>query len=166
MSQHHHHAGGATAVGTRAVVVRGGPVLRTERRTVVDETDRTVTVDDGTRFAKATGLVWDAPAVDPAGPDGAHTPTRLVTEGHPAFEQLWADAVLSTFTDSDHAAYVEGLIASNRLARRGDVHAHYDVAAIIDELAALHPDLEAIPEDLFWAVVDRHGREEDRDVTP
>ena len=33
--------------------------------------------------------------------------------------------------------------------------------------AARHdPDLEAIPEDLFWAVVDRHGREDDRDVTP
>lgn len=163
MSQHH-HAGGA--VGARAVVVRGGPTLRTERRTVVDETDRTVTVDDGTRFAKATGLVWDTPTADTAELDSGHAPTRLVTEGHPAFEQLWADAVLSTFTDSDHAAYVEGLIASNRLARRGDVHAHYDVAAIIDELAALHPDLEAIPEDLFWAVVDRHGREDDRDLAP
>ncbi|MEX5305355.1 hypothetical protein RF644_06305 [Kocuria sp. CPCC 205258] len=165
MSQHH-HVGGATGVGTRAVVVRGGPVLRTERHTVVDETDRTVTVDDGTRFAKTTGPVRDAPEADPAEPDVAHAPVRLVTEGHPAFEQLWADAVLSAFTDSDHTAYVEGLIASNRLARRGDVHAHYDVAAIIDELAALHPDLEAIPEDLFWAVVDRHGREDDRDVTP
>lgn len=162
MSQHH-HVGGATGVGTRAVVVRGGPVLRTERRTVVDETDRTVTVDDGTRFAKASGPVRNDP--ETAEPDGAPAPVRLVTEGHPAFEQLWADAVLSTFTDQDHAAYVEGLIASNRLARRGDVHAHYDVAAIIDELAALHPDLEAIPEDLFWAVVDRHGREDDRDTT-
>lgn len=162
----HHHAGGSTGIGTRAVVVRGGRTLRTERRTVVDETDRTVTVDDGTRFAKATGLVWGTPSAETAEPDSADAPTRLVTEGHPAFEQLWADAVLSTFTDADHAAYVEGLITTNRLARRGDVHAHYDVAAIIDELAALHPDLEAIPEELFWAVVDRHGREDDRGVTP
>lgn len=161
-----HHAGGASGVGSRAVVVHGDPVLRTERRTVVDETARTVTVDDGTRFAKATGLEWDAPTTGPSDPEGAHHPARLVTEGHPAFEKLWADAALSTFTDADHAAYVEELIAANRLARRGDVHAHYDVAAIIDELAALHPDLEAIPEDLFWAVVDRHGREVDRDVGP
>ena len=80
MSQHH-HVGGATGVGTRAVVVRGGPVLRTERHTVVDETDRTVTVDDGTRFAKTTGPVRDAPEADPAEPDGAHAPVRLVTEG-------------------------------------------------------------------------------------
>ena len=165
MSQHH-HAGGATGIGTRAVVVHGGPTLRTERRTVVDETDRTVTVDDGTRFAKATGLERRAPELDTSEPESEQAPTRLVTEGHPEFEQLWADAGLSAFTDADHAAYVEGLIAANRLARRGDVHAHYDVAAIIDELAALHPDLEAVPEDLFWAVVDRHGRDEDRDVTP
>ncbi|WP_298590138.1 hypothetical protein [uncultured Kocuria sp.] len=165
MSQHH-HAGGATGIGTRAVVVRGGPTLRTERRTVVDETDRTVTVDDGTRFVKATGLERHAPEPGTGEHENAWTPTRLVTEGHPEFEQLWADAGLSAFTDSDHAAYVEGLIASNRLARRGDVHAHYDVAAIIDELAALHPDLEAVPEDLFWAVVDRHAREEDRDDAP
>jgi hypothetical protein len=162
----HHHVGGATGIGTRAVVVRGDPTLRTERRTVVDETDRTVTVDDGTRFTKATGLERRAPEPGPGEHGSAPAPTRLVTEGHPEFERLWADAGLSAFTDSDHAAYVEGLIASNRLARRGDVHAHYDVAAIIDELAALHPDLEAIPEDLFWAVVDRHGREEDRDTTP
>lgn len=162
----HHHAGGAPGIGARAVVVRGGPTLRTERRTVVDETDRTVTVDDGTRFSRATGLVWRPPGPDTAELEGAHAPDRLVPEGHPEFEQLWADAVLSTFTDADHGAYVEGLIASNRLARRGDVHARYDVAAIIDELAALHPDLEAIPEELFWAVVDRHGRDEGGPALP
>ena len=90
------HPGGGS-VGSRAVVIRGGSSLRTERRTVVDETDRTLTVDDGTRFARDT---------------------------------------------------------------------RYDVAAIIDELTALHPDLGAIPEDLFWAVVDKHTRDEDRDLTP
>ncbi len=164
MTDHHRDTvRGATDVGTRAVVIRGGTGLRTERHTVVDESERTVTVDDGTRFAKATGLVWSPAALDTAEADTV--PARVVTEGHPEFEQLWADAVLSAFTDTDHAAYVEALIAANRLSRRGDVHAHYDVAAIIDELAAVHPDLEAVPEDLFWAVVDKHTRDEDRDLT-
>ena len=160
----HHTIGGAGGVGARAVVIRGGAALRTERRTVVDESDRTVTVDDGTRFSRATGLVWSPPSLDTA--DLETDPARLVTEGHPDFEALWADAGLSAYTDTDHTAYVEGLIAANRLARRGDVHDHYDVAAIIDELAAVHPDLEAVPEDLFWAVVDKHTRDEGRDLTP
>ena len=159
------HPGGGS-VGSRAVVIRGGSSLRTERRTVVDETDRTFTVDDGTRFARDTGLLWNPAAADTAELEAVDAPTRLVPEGHPEFEQLWADAVLSTFTDTDHAAYVEGLIASHRLSRSGDVHARYDVAAIIDELTALHPDLGAIPEYLFWAVVDKHIRDEDRDPTP
>lgn len=160
----HHTPGGAGGVGARAVVIRGGAGLRTERRTVVDESERTVTVDDGTRFSKATGLAWSPAALDTADLEAA--PARVVTEGHPEFEQLWADAGLSAFTDNDHAAYVEGRIAANRLARRGGVHDHYDVAAIIDELAAIHPDLEAVPEDLFWAVVDKHTRDEGRDLTP
>lgn len=166
MDQHQHSAGGATGVGARAVVIRGGSTLRTERHTVVDESERTVTVDDGTRFCRATGLLWSPSELDAAELESTPSPTRLVTEGEPEFERLWADAVLSTFTEHDHAAYVEGLLAANRLSRRGDVHAHYDVAAIIDELAALHPDLQAIPEDLFWAVVDKHSRDEDRDPTP
>ena len=87
MSQHH-HVGGATGVGTRAVVVRGGPVLRTERHTVVDETDRTVTVDDGTRFAKTTGPVRDAPEADPAEPDGAHAPVRLHVDRDGTVKQI------------------------------------------------------------------------------
>lgn len=69
--------------------------------------------------------------------------------------------MLTSFTDTDHHAYVEAMIAGNRLHRRGDVHARYDVAAIIDELAAMHPDLHAIPEETFWAVVDRHDLDDE-----
>ncbi|MFI7481913.1 hypothetical protein ACH9EU_05800 [Kocuria sp. M1R5S2] len=160
----HHNPGGRTEVGTRAVVVRGGPDRGLERRTVVDEDARTVTVDDGTRFDRDSGLVWAPPGND--GPEAGHAPTRLVTEGNPEFEQLWAGAALSAFTSTDRAAWVEGVIAAGRLARRGDVHDHYDVAAIVDELAAVHPDLQTIPAELVWAVVDRHARPDDRDATP
>jgi hypothetical protein len=168
----HHNPGGRTDVGTRAVVVRSGSGHGLERRTVVDEDARTVTVDDGTRFARDTGLAWTSPhpgaaeSPDSGGAEEGHAPARLVTEGDPEFEQLWADAALSAFTSTDRAVWVEGAIAAGRLARRGDVHDHYDVAAIVDELAAVHPDLQAIPAELVWAVVDRHARPDDRDATP
>lgn len=154
------NAGGSTAPGTRAVVIRGGYTLRTERHTVVAESEDTVTLEDGTVFATADGLIQGQSELGPEAEDGLH-PTRIVTEGHPEFEALWADAVLTAFTETDHYAYVEDAIAADRMEDRGDVHARYDVAAIIDELTVLHPDFDAIPEHAFWEVVDKHRRDED-----
>jgi hypothetical protein len=153
---HDYNYGGATAVGTRAVVVRGGHGRSTERRTVVDESHWTVTVDDGTRFSKADGVQWGDSAGGSTDLEDAHCPTHIVTEGNPDFDELWADAVLSAYTGHDQLAYVEDSIAANLLTGDADVHAHYDVSGIIDELTPIGQDYDEIPQEQFWAVVARH----------
>lgn len=148
---HDHNTGGRTEVGTRAVVVRDGSGRAPERHTVVDGADRTVTLDDGTRFSRADGVLWGHD-------DDEAMPVHMVTEGSPDFEELWADAVLASFTDHDRLRWVENAIAAGLPGAGRDVHARYDVAAVVDELSILGEDFDDIPGDVFWAVVARHRR--------
>ena len=150
---HDHNAGGRTEIGTRAVVVRDGSGRAPERHTVVDESDRTVTLDDGSRFARADGLLWGH-----SGDDDEPAPVHVVTEGGPDFEELWADAVLASFTDLDRLRWVEDAMAAGLPGAGRDVHARYDVAAVVDELSTLGEDFDDIPGDVFRAVVAHHRR--------
>jgi hypothetical protein len=155
---------GAVYAGARAVVIparSGSTGELTTRRVVVSADQRSFTLDDGQTYHRISGALWSKRySVD----IGTLLVRQAYTEGAVLFDSLWRSAVdpaPRTATEIAHDqeyAITEALRVHHRIPPWSRADFYYDVARARDELSGLSEDFARIPDEKFWAVVERFRR--------
>jgi hypothetical protein len=156
--------GGAVYPGARAVVIparTGATGEPTTRRVVVAADRRSFTLDDGQVYERLSGALWS----QRRSPDvGTLLVRQACTEGAALFDGLWRSAAdpsprtAAEIAEAQEAAVVEALRARHRVPPWSRPDFYYDVVRAREALAGLSSDLSRIPDERFWAVVERHRR--------
>lgn len=159
--------GGSVYVGARAVVIparTGSTGEPTTRRVVVAVDRRSFTLDDGQVYHRLSGALWSKRC----SPDiGTLLVRQAHTEGAALFDSLWRSATdpgprtEAEIAQEQDQVITEALRACHRILPWSRADFYYDLARSREALACLSADFARIPDEKFWAVLERYRRTPD-----
>lgn len=159
--------GGSVYVGARAVVIparTGSTGEPTTRRVVVSADQKSFTLDDGQAYHRLSGALWSKRySLD----IGTLLVRQAYTEGAALFDSLWRSATepaprtAAEIAQEQDEVITKALRAHHRIPPWSRADFYYDVARSREALAFLSADFARIPDEKFWAVVERYRRTAD-----